>query len=251
MYAYDSTLISIATVQDSIKLTTIENEPVEFAVEINSNNRTISIMPSENLTHGKQYKLIVPECFINFDDSIANSVTNVFKVEKAILKVIADDKEINKGAAIPELTMRFEGFVDDDTESAITKPDISTEATSSSAAGTYPIIVSGGNSDKYSFEYTNGILTIVSTTDINFIDGQSKMKVYPNPVYDVLYFEMENADLQVNNIEVINQNGQVILSKQIEDNNSNIDISMLPNGLYIILFKTDEKSTVSCKIMKQ
>ncbi|MBI9053530.1 MAG: T9SS type A sorting domain-containing protein [Bacteroidales bacterium] len=253
MYAYDSTLISKATIQDSIKLTTIENEPVEFSIEINSNNRTISIIPTEELTHGMQYKLIVPECFINFDDSTANAITNVFKVEKALLKVIAENKEINEGDDIPELTMIFEGFVDNDTEEDITKPEITTEATSTSAADVYPIILSGGSSDKYDFELTNGSLNILETTGIDFSVENTKVKLYPNPATDVLYFETGKDDLQITDIEIINQQGQVVLIKQISASNniSTINISALKVGLYIIYIHLDDQTKVSYKIMKQ
>lgn len=253
MYAYDSTLISKATIQDSIRLTTIEDEPVEFSIEINSNNRTITIIPSEELTYGMQYKLIVPECFINFDDSIANSIHNIFKVEKAILKVTAEDKEINKGEAIPELTMIFEGFVDDDTEDDITKPDITTEATSTSEAGVYPITLSGGNSDKYDFELINGSLKILETTGIDFDMENSKVKIFPNPATDVIYFETAKNDLQITKIEIINQQGQVVLSNQFNASNniSTINVSTLKTGLYIIHIELDNQTKISYKIMKQ
>jgi len=251
MYSIDSVLLSRTSIKDSIKLVTVDNEPVPFVLDVYENNRTVKIVPVEELTHGAQYKLIVPACFINFDDSLSNSLSNQFRVEKAILKVIAENKEINEGDAIPELTMIFEGFVDDDTEDDITKPEIATDAISNSAPGIYPIILSGGSSDKYDFDLTNGSLNIIETTGINFDIENYKVKLYPNPVSDVLCFEMEKVDLQITDVEIINHSGQVVFSKQVKNNKSNIDVSMLPNGLYIVLFKTDNESTVSCKIVKQ
>ncbi|NOQ28399.1 MAG: T9SS type A sorting domain-containing protein [Bacteroidales bacterium] len=251
MYAYDSTLISTAVFKDSIKLVTIDNEPVPFSLEVNSNNRTINIVPSEELIHGMQYKLIVPECFINFDDSIANSIANQFKVEKATLKVIAEDKEMNEGDAIPELTMIFEGFVDEDSEENITKPEIATEATSTSSPGIYPIVLSVVSSDKYNFEFVNGSLNIIETTGIDFENDNSDVKIFPNPVSNKLYFKSMKEDLRITDIEIINQQGQVVLKQYVEDNKSNINISTLQSGFYIVLFKIDDKSTISCKIMKQ
>jgi hypothetical protein len=84
-----------------------------------------------------------------------------FSITKAALKVTADNKSKTFGLALPKLTLFYTGFgVGDDSSSLTTIPVVSTTATASSAVGTYPITVTGGASNNYTFEYIAGTLTI-------------------------------------------------------------------------------------------
>lgn len=82
-------------------------------------------------------------------------------IKKASLKITAEDKKVKFGEAIPELTVRYDGFVNDETESVLTKqPTITTVATSKSEVGEYGINVSGAEADNYEISYVEGKLTI-------------------------------------------------------------------------------------------
>ena len=72
------------------------------------------------------------------------------------------DVTITEGDAIPSFTLTYSGFRNGDIESnAFTsKPTVVTTATSSSKAGTYPIMISGGDAKNYALSYTQGKLTI-------------------------------------------------------------------------------------------
>lgn len=82
-------------------------------------------------------------------------------VQRATLTVTPNSASMIYGSALPALTASYSGFVNGDNVSTlIITPSISTTATASSPAGTYPIIASGGVSTNYSFVYNPGTLTI-------------------------------------------------------------------------------------------
>jgi hypothetical protein len=83
-------------------------------------------------------------------------------VNKAALTARADDKGKVQGTANPALTITYSGFVNGETKTVITEPTISTTATTDSAAGTYPITLTGGSAANYTLTLVNGTLTITS-----------------------------------------------------------------------------------------
>jgi len=84
-----------------------------------------------------------------------------FEIKKAVLTVTAASVTTVYGAELPNLTYQIYGFVGSDGPSSLTtQPVATTEATSSSAPGSYHINVAGGVSQNYAFTYVAGTLTI-------------------------------------------------------------------------------------------
>jgi subtilase family serine protease len=84
-------------------------------------------------------------------------------VNKAVLKVTAANLSKTYGSANPSLTDTITGFVNGDTVSVVSgSANLSTSATSSSAAGTYPITAAAGtlSAANYTFTFVNGVLTV-------------------------------------------------------------------------------------------
>jgi len=85
-------------------------------------------------------------------------------VQQAKLTVTANNQTMKKGATVPTLTYAISGFVNSDKQSTATKgaPALSTTATSSSATGSYAIVVKIGTltATNYSFTLVNGTLTV-------------------------------------------------------------------------------------------
>jgi len=85
-------------------------------------------------------------------------------VSKAQLTVTADNLSIKTGDAIPALTYKLTGMVNGDsaTTAATGVPTLSTTATKTSAAGSYPITVTAGKmlSANYTLNFVNGTLTV-------------------------------------------------------------------------------------------
>ena len=89
-------------------------------------------------------------------------------VNKAPLKVTANNQSMKQGGKVPALTASYAGFVNGDTASkALTgAPAITTTATSASKPGNYPITIRPGTlaAKNYSFTFVNGTLTVSAST---------------------------------------------------------------------------------------
>ena len=91
-------------------------------------------------------------------------VSGVLTVTKAMLTVTADNCTMTQGGQMPELTLTYSGFKNDETASVLTtRPTASCVATSESNTGDYEITVSGGEAQNYDFTYVAGTLTIEPT----------------------------------------------------------------------------------------
>jgi uncharacterized protein (TIGR03437 family) len=84
-------------------------------------------------------------------------------VSKATLTVKADDATKVYGAALPAFTAGYAGFVNGETAGVLSgSPSLTTSATQSSAAGTYPITAAVGTlgAANYAFTFQHGTLTV-------------------------------------------------------------------------------------------
>ena len=102
-------------------------------------------------------------------------VKGTLTVTKAPLTVKAQDATMTQGDALPSFKINYQGFKNGETESVLTrKPQATTTATPQSSPGTYPINVSGGEAQNYSFSYVPGTLTVTAIipdgTNIVFAD---------------------------------------------------------------------------------
>ncbi len=97
------------------------------------------------------------------DDNYSFTYTNgILTISKAILTATADNKSREYGLSNPPLSISYTGFKNGESSSVInTVPIVSTAAILSSLVGAYPIVVSGGSDDNYSFSYINGTLSVV------------------------------------------------------------------------------------------
>ena len=89
-------------------------------------------------------------------------------------KSSADYYEIYEGGAIPEFTISYEGFKNNETEAVLTtKPTVSCKATTNSKSGEYAISVSGAKADNYNITHQNGKLVIMA---MKFVSGGDTSK---------------------------------------------------------------------------
>jgi len=100
------------------------------------------------------------------------------------LTITADNKTRDYGQANPSLTATYTGLVNGDNKADIdVHPTLSTEAVLSSAAGSYPIIVSGATDANYSINPVNGSLEIndvtisLSIADVTVTEGDTEVTV--------------------------------------------------------------------------
>ncbi|PZV82154.1 gliding motility-associated-like protein [Algoriphagus aquaeductus] len=123
-------------------------------------------------------------------------VNGTLTVDKKALTITADDKQKTYGEANPALTITYDGLVNGDTQVA-TEPGISTMATQSSNAGTYPITLTGGSDDNYTITLVNGTLTVDKKAVTITADDKSKTYGEANPALTFTYNGLVNGDTQV------------------------------------------------------
>ncbi|MES2865066.1 MAG: T9SS type A sorting domain-containing protein [Bacteroidota bacterium] len=75
----------------------------------------------------------------------------------------------------------------------------------------------------------------------------NSVKLSPNPVTDILNIE---NDYQINSIKIYNQLGQMVFGKEINNNTTQLDLSVINSGIYNVLIET-EKGLVNHKIVKK
>jgi hypothetical protein len=157
-------------------------------------------------------------------------VANDFTISKAVLTVTALDTVRCIGVSNPVFEISYSGFVNSETSTVIdSQPNATCSANASSPAGTYPIVVSGGVDDNYSFNYVNGNLTVETCTGVTN-NEISKINIYPNPTTGAIYVEnVENSTVELYN--VLGEKLQVIHCSSI---NTSLDLSKYAPGNYFI-----------------
>lgn len=154
----------------------------------------------------------------------------VVSIDKGQLTVSAEDQKKTMGEANPTLTIAYSGFAYEETADVLdATPTASTTADESSEAGNYPITISGGESDQYTFVYQAGTLTVEAIP--LGLDPTARVSVFPNPAGSELFidkignFEFSMVDTQGRKVEVV--------QTRSDNDQLRIDLRGLTPGLYI------------------
>ena len=121
-------------------------------------------------------------------------VAGTLTITKAPLTIAAGTYTKKQGEAMPEFTLTYSGFKNNETKDVLIKqPEVSCQATEASAPGEYPVIVSGAEAQNYDISYTNGKL-IVTEADLVTITAKSYTREYgeENPTFE---YTVEGAAL--------------------------------------------------------
>jgi sugar lactone lactonase YvrE len=110
-------------------------------------------------------------------------VNGTLTVDKATLAVTPNNQSIVSGSVLPSLSATITGFINGDTQTVVSGlPALTTTATSSSPAGSYPIAATLGTlaAANYSFTFGAGTLTITpaSNPGVGFT-GRAKAGTQP------------------------------------------------------------------------
>ena len=114
--------------------------------------------------------------------TLTNDVTNLtngtLTINKAPLTITAQSYTITQGDALPQFTVSYRGFKNNDTEAVPDpKPVISCAATANSEPGDYAITVSGASATNYEIFYEAGTLTINAKEPEIIIDDEGSSYV--------------------------------------------------------------------------
>ena len=120
--------------------------------------------------------------------TITNEVLELYDgtmhILPAILTATAIDATMYEGDEVPALEVSITGFKLDQTESVVTEmPVATTEATSASPVGDYPITVSGGEAPNYQWRYKSGTLHVLAV--VTGIDQVTSDTAVDQPVYTI------------------------------------------------------------------
>jgi len=113
------------------------------------------------------------------------------------LTITANNARKIYGSANPALNISYSGFVNGENNSNLTtQPIVTTTATPLSAAGTYPISVSGAASTNYQIVYVSGTLTVNKATLTITVENKSRLYGVANPAFTAVYSGFVNGDDQ-------------------------------------------------------
>lgn len=130
-------------------------------------------------------------------DNLAFSVEFPFgyTINKAKLKVRANNASRLYGDDNPSFDVTYSGFVNGENESELSvAPTINTPAIKTSNVAEYPITVSGGSAANYEFEYESGILQITKAPLSAKVNDATKIYGDKNPIITIDYSGLKNEE---------------------------------------------------------
>lgn len=114
------------------------------------------------------YPIVMGSLALNTDYRIKLEYETI-EVIKAVLTIKAKDQSKIAGAPNPVFTCSYEGFVNGDDYSNLTKlPEFSCKALTNSLIGTYEINPEGAEAKNYTIQYQSGTLTVLSNGEAEF-----------------------------------------------------------------------------------
>jgi len=123
--------------------------------------------------------------------------TGMLAVTRAQLNVTAANKSKTYGAANPAFTVTYSGFVNGDTEAALTaQATASSITTVSSGAGNYAIVPVGGSAANYNMAYTNGTLTVNKAVLTVTANNATRLFNTADPAFTMTYSDFVNGDTE-------------------------------------------------------
>jgi hypothetical protein len=88
-----------------------------------------------------------------------------------------------------------------------------------------------------------------TTTSSNEIEQDNSLFVFPNPSTGI--FKIDNALMEIKNVEVVNLSGQTLQHVvKVDSNTTTIDLRNSPSGLYLLRMETSHGIKV-CRLIKQ
>ncbi|MEO9477867.1 MAG: MBG domain-containing protein [Cyclobacteriaceae bacterium] len=187
-----------AVISDATKVYGAENPTFEVVYSGFKNGEDGSVIQSGPTTEAHEtsgvgsYDITVSE--VEADNYEISGEVATLTITPAMLTAVAEDQTKIYGEDNPDLTIQYAGLVNEDDESSITPPTVSTSATNLSAVGDYDIVLSGGAADNYSITTNNGILTINKASLSVVISDASKVYGDDLPDFAATYTGFVNND---------------------------------------------------------
>lgn len=141
------------------------------------------------------YTTYIPATFTKGTESFSTQIKYKYTINKGTITASVANVSRGYGDNNPTFNISYSGFVNGDNESVITtKPIAITTATASSNVGTYPISVSGGVAQNYTFKYELGTLTVTKAALEISVNKVSKVYGSVNPTFTLNYSGLKNNE---------------------------------------------------------
>ena len=88
-------------------------------------------------------------------------------------------------------------------------------------------------------------------SDVEKINSLSEVKIFPNPVEEILNIDIQNQNLTEPVVQIINITGQKVYESALTDKHTTIDISFIAKGIYILRIQTRDNKIMNYKILKE
>lgn len=109
------------------------------------------------------------------------------------------------------------------------------------------VILDSGFETQPSATFLAVVQTPCSLLGTNENEIETRFSMYPNPVFNSLTIESQDT---LTKIEVVDNNGRIILSQKENNNSSRVNFETVASGIYFIkLFSS--KNTVTKKVIKR
>jgi len=105
------------------------------------------------------------------------------------------------------------------------------------------------------YNYGRGLsdpISINITSNVGLTDllSKSNVSMYPNPTRGILHVNLSEYKSQVIKMSVYNTKGQVVINREILKKSSDVDLSSLPQGIYVVELKNGVNKTSSRIVVK-
>ena len=121
----------------------------------------------------------------------------VITINKAELTIAADNKSRPYYEENPTLTCKYTGFMNGENSSVLTtQPSLKTNAEQASAAGNYPITVSGAEAQNYNIVYKQGNMEVTKRQLTVSTDNYSREYKEENPNFELRYIGFVNNETE-------------------------------------------------------
>ncbi|WP_288287224.1 MBG domain-containing protein [uncultured Prevotella sp.] len=147
---------------------TIEGPAIEGKPEITCEATSTSPVGTYNITVKKG----------TINNTCVDFVAGMLTIEKAPLNIAADIYTKKQGESMPQFTLTYTGFKNQETNAVLSKqPIVSCEANKSSAPGEYTVTVSGAEAQNYDISYTNGKLVVIKGAKKGDVNSDDEVDV--------------------------------------------------------------------------
>lgn len=141
------------------------------------------------------YEEVIPATFTSGEETFTAYIPYTYTIEPVKLTAKVNDASRFYGEDNPAFAINYTGFVNGEDEDVLTyEPIVSTTANASSAIGSYPITISGGKANNYTFEYEEGTLTVKKAPLSITVNDATKVYGTDNPTFSLSYAGLKNNE---------------------------------------------------------